>query len=250
MTTWKSLAESVLMDLGRSTADSRITWAKLLTYLSEARHELQNRTNAVKCFKTVNIGSNVNGEYGLPCSIKSCAMAEYRRSESDVWTRIYEVPMEKFTDLQYANSTVGYNGISNSNLDQPPAWPPYPGIVVSRFSGKLHVFPVNTEGQIRLYVVPYLPTYTPDDYTDWASYGRDPGPMMSVEGPETVFTQGYAGMKAYCKYMLVESFPNELSVYGRLIPGWKDDWDKASRYITTVEPQRNRRTPSGLGVLK
>jgi len=250
VTTWKSLAEAVLMDLGRSTADSRITWAKLLTYLSEAQHELQNRTNAVKCFKSVTIGANVDGIYNLPCSIRTCDLTEYRQNDSDIWTPILQVPFEAYQRQIYTSSNVNWNGISNGNRDAPPNYPPYPGVICAIFNNKLYVYPVNTTGTIRLRVIPYLPAYTPDDYTDWASYGRDPGAMMGVEGPETVFTQGFLGMKAYCKYMLAESFPNELSVYGRLIPGWKDDWDKASRHITTVDVQRNRRTPSGLGVLQ
>jgi hypothetical protein len=250
---WKAMADRVLFDMGRSTADSRITYAKILSYLSEARHQLQDKTNAVKCMKDIDLSvpdDPDTGEYNIGCSVRSVSMALYSSDTNDTsipWQPMNQVPYETFEQLLYSGA------FSPANRDQDRPGIPFSTFTVpsvSVFNGKLRIYPATEVGSVRLKFIPHLPQYYPDDYTDWAAFGQNPAAAMAIYGPESVFLPATEGMIAFAKFMLAESFPNEIRTYGSLIPGWQRDWERCAGRINTTEVQRGRRTPSSLGVLK
>jgi len=235
------MVQRVLFDLGRSTPDSRITAAKVLSYLSEARHQLQTRTTASKCLKVIDLSDPCNedeDEYNIGCSIKGEPAAEYKSDLDDSnakWQPINAIPWLEMEILRSGKS----NQYSNYSVP-----------TVSIFNGKLRTWPLLTTGGIRLKFIPRLPQYAPDDTTDWAGYGTEPIGRMKVEGPGDEFTDAQEGMIAFAKLKLAESFPNELNTYARLLPGWDYEWRKCFSSIKTTDVQRGRRTPSQMGVIK
>lgn len=247
------MADRVLFDMGRSVADSRITYAKILTYLSEARHQLQDKTNAVKCLDVIDLSEGSLTEptnFQLSCSVRSVSMTEYRNIIDDdtiPWQPINQIPFEAYEQLYFSGS------FTPNNQDPPritgPQFTTLTVPIVSIFNNNLRVYPFTNTGAVRIQYIPHLPQYAPDDIVDWGIYGTSPASAMAINGPQTVFTPAIEGMISFAKVKMAMSFPAEFAAYASFIPTWQSEWERLAGKINTTQVQRSRRTPYSLGVL-
>lgn len=245
---YASIANTILTDLGRSTPDFRITFSRLLEYITQARNIIQTRTAVITCFREIDLDVLGDGTYDLKCTVNRVKMAEWRQDDTQPWMRIPDIRFEEMQSVIAGRQSYPVNftppipGTHSLNCPTP--------VTISINRNILYVYPQATGGTVRLWFVPNLIPYSAGDIWDWAAWQPDPVPMMRITAIEPEFIPAMEGIKAYAKLNLVKSMPNEFSAYAPMIQGWERDVRKITQDIHNVEVQRDSGFPSRLGVIR
>ncbi len=234
------MAYRVLFDLGRSKADSRITEAKLLGYISDARHKLQSETGVVQCHTRITLDNPETGEYRLPYTAKKVLRMEHRTLSTfpSDHRRVNLLLIDAFDRMLFDN---------RFNLSPQP-------IMGDQIFAKINcctlsLWPYTATGFIDMDFIPQLTPYSPSDTDDWIAYGESPADAMKANGLEQALLPAIEGIIAYAKVQMVKSFPGELSVYRPELQGWEHEFKEAKKLIrrNAVDYQKYTRTPTAMG---
>lgn len=234
------------MEMGRRTADSRITDASVLAFLSEAQHLLQSETGVVRRTWTISLSNQLTGSYKLPATINSVDYISYSAS---INAPMSNAPVKRmlWDDMRNLIFQQEQSGNFNQNLSNTG----YPPNVMASFLGcDMQIYPYAQTGYLTLRVIPALETYT-DDGDDWKDYGTAPTSRMKIYGPEREMQSALEGIKSYAKMKVAEMIG--LSEYAAEYPIWERQWEKSRKLLRRnvgTDYQAETATPLSLGAVR
>lgn len=187
----------------------------LMTFLSEAQHQMQMRTGAAKRTIMVDLTTlGPDGSIAVPLGLDSVTMATYQATPTPQNpVPIKPISFDYFQQLIY--------GVTNSGGNIPPPsvqlTPPQNGgaIMMAVQYNKFYFYPyVNATGVVTVQYKPSLQAYAPSETVLWPGYGADPTDAMAANGPEPEFQMAEFGIKEFAVAQICLKAPLGLRVWG------------------------------------
>ncbi|MBU6231337.1 hypothetical protein KGP36_01610 [Patescibacteria group bacterium] len=165
-----------------------------MTWLSEARHELQKATNALRKSYAITLDPNsTDGSYAYPNDYKESMDARYQADTNLDFTPVVRCSYDWYENyIHQANNNVLVLGLET-----------YPQngarLYLAEAYGKFWLYPyAGATGTLTVRYMPFCVPYSIGDSTNWSGYGADPTTAMKANGPEREFTDAIMGMVDYC----------------------------------------------------
>lgn len=208
MTSYMSLFKSAAADIALFYPALAITARQGLRWMSEAVHQMQVETGAVRCSDSFTlIPEGTVGVYPLSKCPEVIFLAEYLSSANAIPQFPAIVDWETFERRRADWYVV------NSDITVVQAAP----LMVTFNGSNAHIFPyAGITGSIRLDYKPALEPYDAMSPSgDWAFFGTSPENAMKTNSYPVQFRAAEESIKAFCKARMIQCIPN----YEKLYPG-------------------------------